>query len=167
MVGLNVVLAVINVWYLRTMLATRHDEQTYQVVEVGVDDQFLAHTLRVHAADIARFNPDFRWDPARLRPIGLPGGPRRRGGRRGAVARRGATGSPRSTWTTSPGGSVTSPRASSSTGAAASSPTGASAGWSARPAWSPPTTTGSASAPRATRTSSTCRAPRVADRRAT
>ncbi|MEV0808504.1 hypothetical protein [Micromonospora sp. NPDC050200] len=61
MVGLNVVLAVINVWYLRRMLATRHDEQTYQVVEVGVGDQFLAHTLRVHAADIARFNPDFRW----------------------------------------------------------------------------------------------------------
>ncbi|WP_320067894.1 hypothetical protein [Micromonospora sp. RTGN7] len=61
MVGLNVVLAVINVWYLRKMLRTRHDEETYQVVEVGVHDQFLAHTLRVHAADIARFNPDFHW----------------------------------------------------------------------------------------------------------
>ncbi|WP_422752250.1 hypothetical protein [Micromonospora sp. WMMD708] len=60
MVGLNVVLAVINVWYLRKMLATRHDDRAYQVVEVGVGDQFLAHTLRVHAADIARFNPDFR-----------------------------------------------------------------------------------------------------------
>ncbi|SCF25532.1 hypothetical protein GA0074695_4848 [Micromonospora viridifaciens] len=64
MVGLNVVLAVINIWYLRAMLATRHDEQTYQVVEVGTDDAFLAHTLSVHGADIARFNPDFRWDPA-------------------------------------------------------------------------------------------------------
>ena len=64
MVGLNVVLTVINVWHLRTMLATRHDEQTYQVVEVGTGDEFLAHTLRVHAADIARFNPDFHWDPA-------------------------------------------------------------------------------------------------------
>ncbi|MBB5480591.1 hypothetical protein [Micromonospora parathelypteridis] len=63
MVGLNVVLAAINIWYLRGMLATRHDEKTYQVVEVGVGDQFLAHTLRVHAADIARFNPDFHWDP--------------------------------------------------------------------------------------------------------
>jgi hypothetical protein len=61
MVGLNVVLAVINIWYLRRMLVTRHDEATYQVVEVGVHDQFLAHTLRVHATDIARFNPDFRW----------------------------------------------------------------------------------------------------------
>jgi hypothetical protein len=68
MVGLNVVLAVINVWYLRKMIATRHDDQTYEVVEVGTGDDFLAHTLRVHAADIARFNPGFRWDatdPAR------------------------------------------------------------------------------------------------------
>ncbi|MGK5739819.1 hypothetical protein [Micromonospora sp. URMC 103] len=63
MVGLNVVLVVINVWYLRAMLATRHDEATYQVVEVGVRDGFLAHTLRVHATDIARFNPAFRWPP--------------------------------------------------------------------------------------------------------
>jgi hypothetical protein len=62
MVGLNVVLAAINLWYLRGMLATRHDERAYQVVEVGVDDQFLAHVLRTHAADIARFNPGFRWD---------------------------------------------------------------------------------------------------------
>ncbi|MEV7330146.1 hypothetical protein [Micromonospora sp. NPDC093244] len=63
MVGLNIVLSVINIWYLRAMLATRHDEKTYQVVEVGVGDQFLAHTLRVHGADIARFNPDFQWEP--------------------------------------------------------------------------------------------------------
>ncbi|RKN13719.1 hypothetical protein D7147_30160 [Micromonospora musae] len=70
MVGLNVVLAVINVWYLRRMLATRHDEATYQVVEVGVHDQFLAHTLRVHAADIARFNPGFHWPPADDQPAG-------------------------------------------------------------------------------------------------
>ncbi|OLB82576.1 MAG: hypothetical protein AUI14_00395, partial [Actinobacteria bacterium 13_2_20CM_2_71_6] len=62
MVGLNVVLAVINVWYLGTMLATRHDDRTYQVVEVGTDDEFLAHLLRVHGADIARFNPGLRWD---------------------------------------------------------------------------------------------------------
>jgi hypothetical protein len=62
MVGLNVVLTVINVWYLRKLIATRHDDQTYEVVPVGVRDAFLAHTLRVHARDIARFNPDFRWD---------------------------------------------------------------------------------------------------------
>lgn len=66
MVGLNVVLAAINGWYLARMLATRHDQRTYQVVEVGLDDAFLAHTLRVHAADIARFNPGFRWPGARI-----------------------------------------------------------------------------------------------------
>ena len=59
MVGLNVALAVINIYYLRKLLATRHDERAYQVVEVGVDDDFLAHVLRVHAVDIARFNPGF------------------------------------------------------------------------------------------------------------
>lgn len=60
MVGLNAVLAVINLYYLRQLMATRHDERAYEVVEVHPGDAFLAHTLRVHAADIARFNPDFR-----------------------------------------------------------------------------------------------------------
>lgn len=59
MVGLNVVLAVINIWYLARMLATRHDEKTYQVVEVRTDDGFLAHLLRSHHADITRFTPGF------------------------------------------------------------------------------------------------------------
>ena len=100
MVGLNVVLAVINIWYLRGMLATRHDEQTYQVVEVGVGDQFLAHTLRVHAADIARFNPDFHWDPDAAGTLGVPGGhaPTRWSAWCCRTPRRPA--SPRSTWTT-------------------------------------------------------------------
>ena len=62
MVGLNVVLTVINIWYLGRMLSTRHDDRAYQVVEVGTDDEFLAHVLRVHAVDIARFNPGFRPD---------------------------------------------------------------------------------------------------------
>ncbi|MFC7548569.1 hypothetical protein [Plantactinospora sp. GCM10030261] len=75
MVGLNVVLAVINVWYLTRMLATRHDDRTYQVVEVGTEDGFLTHTLRVHAADIARFNPDFAWPPSRPADPGRPGDP--------------------------------------------------------------------------------------------
>ena len=61
MVGLNVVLTMINIVYLYKLLTTRHDERTYEVVEVGTDDGFLAHVLRVHAADIAKFNPGFRW----------------------------------------------------------------------------------------------------------
>jgi len=62
MVGLNLTLAVINVWQLYSLLRTRHDERTYQVVEVATDDNFLAHVLRVHWSDIARFNPAFRFD---------------------------------------------------------------------------------------------------------
>ena len=60
MVGLNVVLAVINVWYLARMLTSRHDERAYDVVEVRADGDLLAHVLRVHRDDIARFNPGFR-----------------------------------------------------------------------------------------------------------
>ena len=62
MVGLNVVLTVINTVHLYRLLTTRHDEREYAVVRVGADDEFLAHTMRVHGADIARFNPGFRWD---------------------------------------------------------------------------------------------------------
>jgi hypothetical protein len=62
MVGLNVMLAIVNVFYLVRMLTSRHDERAYEVVEVGTDDEFLAHTLRVHEADIVRFNPNLRWD---------------------------------------------------------------------------------------------------------
>lgn len=60
MVGLNAVLAVINLYYLRQLTTSRHDERAYQVVEVDPDDAFLAHTMSVHEADIARFNPGFR-----------------------------------------------------------------------------------------------------------
>jgi hypothetical protein len=61
MVGLNLALAAINVWYLSRLLKTRHDERTYSVVEVGDDDEFLTYVLAAYAADIARFNPGFRW----------------------------------------------------------------------------------------------------------
>ncbi len=60
MVGLNVVLAVINVWYLTTMLTRRHDDRAYKVVEVCADDQILWHVLGRHGDDIARFNPGYR-----------------------------------------------------------------------------------------------------------
>jgi hypothetical protein len=60
MVGLNIVLAIINIVYLRRMLATRHDDQAYAVVEVHPDDAFLTHVLDVYAEDIRRFNPGFK-----------------------------------------------------------------------------------------------------------
>jgi hypothetical protein len=61
MVGLNLVLAGINIYYLVTLTRSRHDEGRYAVVPVGVDDEFLAHFLRRHAADIAALNPGFQW----------------------------------------------------------------------------------------------------------
>jgi hypothetical protein len=63
MVGLNIVLVGINLYYLRQLMTSRHDERAYQVVEVDPDDAFLAHILRVHGDDIARFNPGFRPPP--------------------------------------------------------------------------------------------------------
>lgn len=64
MVGLNVVLAAINVWYLARAHRDRHDERAYEVLEVDGDDTYLRHVLRVHAADIQRWQPGFVHDPA-------------------------------------------------------------------------------------------------------
>ncbi|UQU62462.1 hypothetical protein COUCH_25935 [Couchioplanes caeruleus] len=60
MVGLNVVLAIINVWYLARMVTSRHDERAYRVVEVRPDGDMLRHVLELHHDDIVRFNPGFR-----------------------------------------------------------------------------------------------------------
>jgi hypothetical protein len=65
MVGMNAVLAVINAWFIATMLRERHDEQVFEVLEVAPTDAYLRHTLRVHGADIKRFNPGFVYDPSR------------------------------------------------------------------------------------------------------
>jgi hypothetical protein len=54
---MNVVLAGINLWFIRKLLAERHDETAYDVLEVGLDDAYLKHFLRVHGEDIRRFFP--------------------------------------------------------------------------------------------------------------
>ncbi|MBB5867063.1 hypothetical protein F4553_000442 [Allocatelliglobosispora scoriae] len=59
MVGLNVVLAGINAYFLRRLWSTRHDEESYAAVEVGAGNEFLAHVLRTHSREIKRFNPGF------------------------------------------------------------------------------------------------------------
>lgn len=59
MVGLNVVLAVINVVQLSRSVRERHDAQRYEVLRVAPDDAYLRHVLTTRAADIARFNPGF------------------------------------------------------------------------------------------------------------
>ena len=62
MVGLNAAMTGVNAWHLYKIWTTRHDESIYTVVQVGTDDTFLAHVLRVHWADLAKFNPSFRFD---------------------------------------------------------------------------------------------------------
>ena len=64
MVGMNAVLCAINVWFIVRLLRDRHDEAAFQVLEVRNDDEYLRHVLRVHGADILRFNPDFVHDPS-------------------------------------------------------------------------------------------------------
>ncbi|WP_310526331.1 hypothetical protein [Nocardioides sp.] len=64
MVGMNIVLAAINLFFIVTMLRDRHDEAAFEVLEVRPDDEYLRHTLRVHGPDILRFNPEFVHDPS-------------------------------------------------------------------------------------------------------
>jgi hypothetical protein len=64
MVAMNVALAAINVWFLRRLLADRHDEAAFEVLQVGPDDAYLAHFLRVHREDVSRFQPGFAWQTA-------------------------------------------------------------------------------------------------------
>lgn len=63
MVAMNVVLCAINIWFIVRLTRDRHDEAAFEVLEVRPDDEYLRHTLRVHGADILRFQPDFIWDP--------------------------------------------------------------------------------------------------------
>ncbi len=64
MVAMNVVLSGINLWFIRKLAAERHSDIAFEVLEVGPLDEYLRYTLRVHAADIEKFQPGFVWDGA-------------------------------------------------------------------------------------------------------
>jgi hypothetical protein len=64
MVAMNLALTLINLWHLRALVGSRHDDAAYDVIEVGPDDEYLRHVLRVHGADILTFQPDLVWDGA-------------------------------------------------------------------------------------------------------
>jgi hypothetical protein len=64
MVAMNIALCLINFWHIRVLLVTRHDDSTYEVLEVGPQDEYLRHVLRVHGTDILKYQPDFTWDGA-------------------------------------------------------------------------------------------------------
>lgn len=61
MVGMNAVLAVINVYFIVRLARERHDDETFRVIEVGTDDHYLRYLLALHETDIRRFQPDFDW----------------------------------------------------------------------------------------------------------
>jgi hypothetical protein len=62
MVAMNIALCGINLWHIRALVSTRHDEDAYEVLEVGPQDAYLRHVLAVHRADILRYQPDFAWE---------------------------------------------------------------------------------------------------------
>lgn len=64
MVAMNVALSGINLWFIRKLTSQRHSDIAFEVLEVGPLDEYLRHTLRVHAADIQNFQPGFVWDGA-------------------------------------------------------------------------------------------------------
>jgi len=63
MVAMNLALCGINVWFIHKLLSERHSEAAFEVLQVGPFDEYLRHTLRVHAADIENFQPGFTWTP--------------------------------------------------------------------------------------------------------
>ncbi len=63
MVGLNLVIGAINIWFLTQMSRERHDAAKFTVLEVEGDDTYLRHVLRRHEADIRETHPEFVHDP--------------------------------------------------------------------------------------------------------
>ncbi len=64
MVAKNLVLCGINLYFIRKLVSDRHDADAFDVLEVGPNDEYLRHVLRIHGKDILRFQPDFVWDGA-------------------------------------------------------------------------------------------------------
>ena len=62
LVAMNIALAFINLFFIRKLLADRHDEAAFSVLEVDPSDEYLRHVLRVHQGDMLRYQPDLLWD---------------------------------------------------------------------------------------------------------
>jgi len=63
-VAMNGIIAVIDIYWLLRLQRERHDDATYEVVEVDPGDAYLAHVIGVNLQDIHTFQPGFRWDPS-------------------------------------------------------------------------------------------------------
>jgi len=64
MVALNAVTSAINLGFIVQLRRQRHDAATFEVIEVGLDDQYLRHVLDTHADDIKQHQPTFAGLPA-------------------------------------------------------------------------------------------------------
>jgi hypothetical protein len=62
MVAMNLVTGSINIWMITRLVRERGDSSVYEVIPVGPDEAYLRHFLKVQAADIAKYFPQF--DPA-------------------------------------------------------------------------------------------------------
>ena len=62
--AMNAVIAAIDVYWLVRLHGERHDGATYEVLQVGAQDAYFNHVLRLHLADVRTFQPGFIWDPA-------------------------------------------------------------------------------------------------------
>ena len=65
MVALNAVTSAINIWFIVQLRRQRHDAASFEVIEVGLDDQYLRHVLDTHGDDIG--------STSRPSPAGPPG----------------------------------------------------------------------------------------------
>lgn len=68
MVAMNVVLCLINLWFIVKLLRERHDAAAFTVLPVDPEDRYLRHVLSVHAADIEKHQPGLdatTWHPGR------------------------------------------------------------------------------------------------------
>ena len=63
MVALNAVTSTINIWFIARLRKQRHDAASFDVIEVGLDDQYLRHVLDTHGDDMRRHQPSFSGGP--------------------------------------------------------------------------------------------------------
>ena len=57
--AMNLVITVIDIYWIWRLGRERHSEAIYDVVEVGVHDAYLRHALRVHSEDVSATYPEF------------------------------------------------------------------------------------------------------------
>jgi hypothetical protein len=59
MVAMNLVLTAINAFYVVRLVRRRHDVETFEVIKVSPEADYLKYLLNQFHADIQRFNPGF------------------------------------------------------------------------------------------------------------